>query len=220
VTADLVERLLVDAPLRRIVAIVVGAVAALVGVGAMVAGLAGSPPLPDLLADLPAVRRGALLLLALVTAGWALLAWWLRHGSARLVAGALLPAVAGGLLAPVAINPALDQAQSAAAFGEAARTLVPPDADVVYTRTKWELLTWYTRRPGPWVSRADAVRTHLAQPGESYVIGRITEVGPPEKWPPGTRMIYQARVGRAHMIVLAGGAGDTAADRPATILSP
>lgn len=177
--------------------------------GLAAAGIREGMWLPAEIGQLAEVRRGAAALLLLASLALFLMAWGLATGRAgRVLAGPLALAVGSGLLFPALFTPAINAAQGARPFAAAAGPLIPPGAKVAFTRTKWELMSWYTGLEAPWLSKPARVTEFLAQSPPRLVIGACRELPPPSAWPPGTAPLATLRLGREEFTLLRGPADD------------
>jgi 4-amino-4-deoxy-L-arabinose transferase-like glycosyltransferase len=196
--AAAVSRLVERRRLRRAAALLPGALA-LVVLGAV---LTGNVPLPSEIAGEPAVVEGASALLLLLALCLGTTAWWCWRGSERVFVGPVMLAVGAGLLAPSHLTPAINAGQGGEPFASALRDVVPEEAELARTRTKWEIMAWYTDRQAPWLRSPEEVRRFLEEPGRRVVVGSRDELGAPESWPAGTERRARLRLGRRQIDVL------------------
>lgn len=177
-------------------------IAALTGAGAIAAWALGAPPLPRALTDEPLVRLGAATLLGLVAVTVSLWGMLVARESRRAFAAPAILALGAGLLAWPVFTPALNQAQRARAFAEDVRHVLPADAVVGYSRTKWELMAWYLDIPGVRLDTPTDVARHLAGEGTRVVVGHAERIGGPEVWPEGSHVRLTTRLGRSQIAVV------------------
>ena len=97
-------------------------------------------------------------------------------------------ALVSGLLSPLVLVPALNEAQQARA---ATSLLVGKSADdqrLGACRSKWELLAWYSGRRLELLESPRDVLEFLENPGGGAVICRARQLPPSYRWPDGTRV--------------------------------
>jgi 4-amino-4-deoxy-L-arabinose transferase-like glycosyltransferase len=206
-------RVLEERAVRRAGAVAVGALASLAGVLALATAFVGHPPLPEDLAAAGSVRAGAAVLLGLIAAACGASAWWLWRGDARVFYAPVILAAGYGLLSLPVLTPALNEGQGARAFAAELERIVPPSAELAYTKKKWELIAWYSGDHGPWLRTPDEVADYLREPGLRVVVGVVEELGEPSSWPEGTRVIGRPVLGRREYAVLARGGVEPTSDR-------
>ncbi len=201
-------------PGPRLAGAAAAGIAALAALAGAVSIALGGPGLPAALAGEPAVRRGAAALLALVAATLGAAAALLARGDRRYPWAIAALLVGAGILWPWALAPAIDAGQGARAFAAAARAAVPPGAEVAVTRTKWEVVAWYTGWSMERLASPEEVRSWLASPGCRVVLGPPGELGARERWPRGTRVLLEGRLGRRRYLVVGRGCGGLRQRRP------
>jgi len=197
----------------RLTGSVAAGTAALAALAGAISLLAGGPGLPAALATEPAVRRGAIALLFLVAVTVGAAALLLARADRRYpwsLAGLLLGA---GILWPTVLAPAIDAGQGARSFAAAARQAVPPEAEIAVTRTKWEIVAWYTGWSMERLATPDEVRAWLASGGCRVVLGPPGELGARERWPRGSRVLLEGRLGRRRYLVVGRGCGGPSSPR-------
>lgn len=164
----------------------------------------GGAPLPAEIASLPVVRTAAVVLLALLAASFAVGTVGVALGRRWWIVGPALFAAGSGLIGPALLTPALDAAQGGRAFGEQVRQAVPPGVPLGLARNKREVVAWFAhpREAVPLHAGPDAAAHFLGRPGRQAVAGTRRELGEPDRWPAGTRVAAEGRVGRDTLVVL------------------
>ncbi len=193
---------------RRAGAILAGlAAAAALALAASLA--AGGPGLPAALAGDPAVRRGAVALLLLLGTTLGATALLLARGDRRYPWPIVLLLLGTGLLWPAFLAPAINAGQGARAFAEAARRAVPPGSRIGVTRTKWEIVAWYSGWELHRLESPAGVREWLSGPGCRVALGPPGELGARDRWPAGTEILFRGRIGRRRYLVVGRGCRGT-----------
>lgn len=189
----------------RIAGSAAAGLAAIAALAGAVSILLGGPGVPAALADEQAVRRGAIALLLLVGIPVGTAAFLLARGDRRYPWPIAVLLLGAGILWPTALSPAINAGQGARAFAAAAREVVPRGAQVAVTRTKWEIVAWYTGWSMERLVSPDEARTWLASPGCRVVLGPPGELGARERWPRGSRVLLEGRLGRRRYLVVGRG---------------
>jgi len=212
VTASVLPALLAAGRARH----ATGTVLALFAVTALALGLAlavapGVLPGPESLA-VSEVRRVAVAMLILGAASLAVVAFGVTRGRGGVAAGAVMLALGTGLLAPWTAD-AVRTGIGASRFGVIARAAVGGETAVAFASSKGELAAWYSGLSGPILARQPDLTGFLAGTPPLAVVGEPRELGPPDEWPAGTRVVAEGRVSDAELIVVR---RDAASQRPSS----